>query len=302
MASTRNEIYTSVTERILENLDGAEAWSKPWKSLSGQLPHNALTGRSYSGINLLILTLLGGAYDSPQWLTYNQARGLGGNVRKGESGTRVVLWKSHSRQVSDQDDEVIAYPVLKCFTVFNVSQCDGIDGAKLAAWEPPKRPERGVIELAERLNAKVIYTGNEAVFIPSLDQIRMPSMDAFNTVADHEATLLHELVHWTGAGSRLDRIAHHSLAEEELVAEIGAAMAGAILGIQYEGLQHEEYIAEWLPALANNHQLIFKAARLAQKAVDMIIPESAAAHPRPGPESMGHDGGTLTLNDGRAAA
>lgn len=265
----RVDIYQEVTDRIIENLKDAKSWSKPWESLGNSFPHNGTSGRAYSGINAFILAMVGVQYPTPRWLTYKQARACGWNVRKGEKGTHIIWWNIIEKE---KEGKIEKFPVLKTFTVFNVAQCDDLDEKKLTEYVPPVMPKQGVIELANELGIKVVYGGDRACFIPSLDQINMPSHEAFVDDDNHEATLLHEMIHWTGAKARLDRIGGHSYAEEELVAEIGAAMAGAVLGIPYEGLQHESYIASWLTKLESDPKHIFKAAKMAQKAVNMIVP------------------------------
>ena len=70
------------------------------------------------------------------------------------------------------------------------------------------------------------------------------------------------------------RVCIKDYAFEELVAELGSAMAGSILGLSYEGLQHEEYIASWLEALKGDIKYIYDASKLAQKAVNYMIENS----------------------------
>jgi len=92
MTST-NDIYQEVTDKIVTALEnGTAPWLRPWKSGIGTalVPHNAVTGRAYNGINWLVLSCA--SYTSTGWLTYKQAQELGGNVRKGEKGTRIVFW------------------------------------------------------------------------------------------------------------------------------------------------------------------------------------------------------------------
>ena len=87
-AAPRRSLYDEVTAQIIAQLeDGIFPWVKPWNSgnaVTG-LPRNAISGRHYSGINILILwgAVIDGGYPSQDWLTFRQALAAGGCVRKG---------------------------------------------------------------------------------------------------------------------------------------------------------------------------------------------------------------------------
>src|SRR5215472_3790410 len=96
-SSDRASLYVEVTAKIIAELEaGRLPWVQPWGTSAAKaplgLPANAVTGRSYSGINVLILwgAVVANGYASQSWLTFKQALGLGGNVRKGERGTTIV--------------------------------------------------------------------------------------------------------------------------------------------------------------------------------------------------------------------
>ena len=125
----KRDIYQEVTDRILNALEqGTAPWIKPWDSAGlTELPLNASTGRAYSGINILLLWLTAyeRRYTDSRWLTYRQARAMGGSVRKGEKSTLVTFWKVYEKK---QDDGTIdKIPVLRHFNVFNVAQVDGLN-------------------------------------------------------------------------------------------------------------------------------------------------------------------------------
>ena len=268
------EIFEKVTAQIIENLEHATKWQKPWGNISsGDAPHNGITGHAYSGINWMVL--VSAPYASNQWLTYKQAVACGGNVKKGEKGTQIVYFQMLKKE--DKQGNVSAFPLLKVYTVFNSEQCENISGMK--NYIVPVIPEGGVNALAASVGAKVKYQGSAACFIPSIDEIRMPAAEAFKSKAHHDATLLHELTHWTGHKSRLDRLSNDRFgssgyAFEELVAELGAAMAGSLLGLPYEGLQHADYIANWLEVLKSDVKHVYNAAKLASKAINYLIDNS----------------------------
>ena len=143
--NARSNIYQDITSKIIAELEaGRLLWAQPWGS-SGVpaalgLPRNAATGRSYSGINVLILWAAVAEHGFPvqSWLTFKQALALGGHVRKGERGTTVVyadrFVPDEAREgARDRGEEPRAIPFLKRFTVFNVEQCEALPSEIAAA-------------------------------------------------------------------------------------------------------------------------------------------------------------------------
>mgnify|MGYP000344250778 CR=1 FL=1 len=164
MAETaRQTVYREVTDRIIRDLEaGRVPWVQPWGAADVAtplgLPRNAATGKTYSGINILILwgAAIADQRDSQTWLTFRQARALGGSVRKGERGTTVVyadrfIPKAERARADAEGDDPAAVPFLKRYTVFNVAQCDGLPEAAYAC--PTPLPERAAIPHAEALIA-----------------------------------------------------------------------------------------------------------------------------------------------------
>jgi antirestriction protein ArdC len=277
MTKKYDELFEKVTNRIIENLESADRWQKPWAAIAdGSVPHNASTGRPYSGINFFNLGFASERWGNTGWLTYKQATALGGTVPKNsdDNGGCEYVWfmaRSSYKDKATGDDKVGF--INKCFPVWNVAQIEGLEGGK--QYTPPAAGTGAANRLAESLGINLQYGGDRACFIPSIDVIKMPSVDAFKDEASHDATLLHEMVHWTGHSDRLKRQIQNSFgsegyAFEELVAELGAAMGGALLGIPYEGLQHESYIKSWLKALRSDPKHIVKAAKQASKAIHYL--------------------------------
>lgn len=289
------KIYEQITEQVINGLQGAKKWSKPWTHVTSA-PHNGISGRAYSGINWLILALA--PYDSPQWLTFNGVKELGGSV-KGQKATQVIYYNVTKVKDKETGDSK-TIPFAKPHNLFNVEQVEGVDYSKIqtlmneylssnSLTNLQDKPETildldynefTAHNLAESLQVKLSYGCSQACFIPSADEIKMPNAEDFVDTAQFQATLIHELIHWTGHKSRLNRLGDKSKeghAFEELVAELGAAMAGSIYGLPYEGLQHEEYIASWLTRLGDDPKHIYKAAKLAGKAVNYLIENSAVA-------------------------
>lgn len=275
------DIYQDVTNRIITALEnGTAPWLRPWRdSKSGSItePYNAVSGRPYNGINVLILGTM--PYPELGWLTFKQAKELGGNVRKGEHGTQIIFWKFEKRQ-DEQTKEWKVIPFARAYTVFNVAQCENLDASKLKLPEPPKAGETDINTIAANVGAIVQHGGNRAFYSPSHDFIVMPSADAFKTRDHYASTLAHELTHWTGHKARCNRefgkrFGDAAYAFEELVAEIGSAFLCAQTGIALDGLQHPDYVANWLQVLKNDKRAIFTAASKAKEACAFILASNA---------------------------
>lgn len=281
----QNTVYQSVTDSIIEQLEkGAIPWVKPWKADS-TADKNMISQKPYQGINRLILGMSGMAngYTVPVWASYKQWESLGGYVKKGEKGTRIVFFSPVSKE-NKTTGETESYAVLKAYTVFNVAQVEGID---VVPAEAAEQPFNSIAEAEQRIiktGAAIGHGGDAAFYMPSRDRIQLPNKSAFTGEGNYYATAFHELVHWTGAKHRLDRelekgkFGNPAYAFEELVAEMGAAFLCQDYQIQGE-LRHAGYIGHWLKACRDDAKAIFKAAALAQKAADYINGLDATAMP-----------------------
>jgi len=287
-AQPTTSLYDDVTAKIIAELEaGRFPWVQPWGTAgtaSPGLPRNALTGRQYSGVNVLILwgAVIDSGFPSQSWLTFRQALEAGGSVRKGEKGTTVVyadrfIPKGEAERASRADEDPRAIPFLKRFTVFNVDQCEGLRPG-LAA-DPAPLPEREIVPVAEALikasKADFRIGGSKAFYVPSQDFIQVPPQPAFYDQINYYRTALHELTHWTGHGSRLARDFSGSFgtkpyAREELAAEMGSAFLCAALGIE-PTVRHADYLAHWLEVLREENRAIFRAASAASKAADYLL-------------------------------
>ena len=282
------DLYQSVTQRIIAEMEaGRVPWVQPWGvagAVSPGLPRNALTGRTYSGVNVLILwgAVINGAFPSQAWLTFRQALQAGGSVRKGERGTTVVyadrfIPEAEKSRARTTGDTVKTIAFLKRFTVFNASQCDGLrEGVGVDA---PPLPPHEVVPVAEKLIAAsgvdFRIGGGRAFYVPSHDFVQVPPQPAFFAPVDYYRTCLHELTHATGHKLRLDRSQISSFgtkdyAREELIAEMGSAFLCAALGI-VPTVRHADYLASWLDVLREDKRAIFRAASAASKAADWLL-------------------------------
>lgn len=288
---SRASLYDEVTGRIIGELEaGRLPWVKPWGRAGNKvggtgpgLPRNAATGRSYSGVNILLLwgAVIEHGYETQGWLTYRQAQKAGGQVRGGERGTTVVFAdkftpKAEQERAAREGEAPGAVPFLKRFTVFNVDQCEGLETLAAA---PAPLPERQIVPHVEALiaatRADFRIGGNEAYYAPALDYVRVPPQPAFRQQIDYYRTALHELSHWTGHPTRLNRdqsgrFGSKPYGFEELVAELSAAFACAALGV-VPTVRHADYMGAWLAILKEDNRAIFRAASRASKAADYLL-------------------------------
>ncbi|MFV1761513.1 zincin-like metallopeptidase domain-containing protein [Phaeobacter sp. A90a-4k] len=281
--------YAEITSQIIEAIEaGVAPWRQPWSGGSGSaaLPLRS-NGEPYRGINVLALWMAAhrNGFSSPFWMTYRQAQELGGNVRKGERSTTVVKYGSFERaNMETGEDEQIPY--LKAYRVFSADQCDGLPdryaGMDRGQDECGAPPIEEFEAFFAATGAKISHGGSVASYDMTADRVQMPPIEAFISATHYYSTLAHEVVHWTGHKSRLDRFkkfeAKAGYAFEELIAEIGSCFVGAQIGIEPTTEESAAYIGHWLKALREDHRVIFKAASAAQKAADFVL-ESAAGQP-----------------------
>ena len=269
------DIYQDITNRIIKLMkEHGTNWVKPWHATgSGTMPVSINTGKAYNGINVLLLWAEARACN--EWGTYKSWQDKGMQVKKGEKGTQIVFFKMLDIK-NDSGDVEKQIPMMKYFTVFNGEQIEGYE-PKLPATVDAKQRIDAVDAFIDNTGAVIHHGGDSACFIPSRDQIHMPHIEAFTQTEYYYSTLLHELTHWTGHKSRLDRLkldgafGSSLYAFEELVAEIGSAMLCATLGIDSEPrADHAKYLNNWMQVLSNDSKAIVKAAKLATQACQYL--------------------------------
>jgi antirestriction protein ArdC len=269
--------------RILAELEnGVKPWVRPWdpdKAGGPQGPVNPVTGKRYHGINVLILGMDMRGFQSgdPRWMTYQQAHEKHWQVRKAEKSTTIFFSKPYEVEDDEAEDGRKTIRVLKHYAVFHASQIDGIPAYKPPTIEeaPWTRPEAADVILRNS-GAVVRIGGDRAFYSPATDHIQLPPEHAFRGPPEFAATAMHELGHWSGAPSRLNRDMQHRFgsagyAMEELRAELASAFIASVLGIPTDIPQHASYIANWIKPLKEDKREIFRAAADAQKIADMLL-------------------------------
>jgi antirestriction protein ArdC len=310
-----------VTDRIINMLEnGVAPWQKPWNPAEAGMgmPKNPTTDRNYRGGNALHLmaTAIQRGYDDPRWMTYKQAADQGWQVRRGEKGTQIEFWEvkpaektapgddAGSRQRDGRDTRLIH----RVYTVFNAKQIEGIP-----EYQPNRPTPFQVVNTGEKIlensGAKINHDqGDKAFYNRASDSIQLPPKEAFKDAAGYYGTALHELAHWTGHPSRLDRptlnasyrFGDTNYAREELRAELASVFLAAERGIPHDPEQHAAYVGSWIKGLRQDKNEIFRAAHDASAATDYVLAlerdrsiadESLAAGPSP--DSPGTGTGAL---------
>jgi antirestriction protein ArdC len=292
-----NDIATIVVNEIMAALDqNVLPWNAPWvKSMVFNPPKNLFTGKAYNGVNIWALSAAKhkAGFSSSYWLTYEQAKKLGGHVRANEKSNAHVIWAS-PRIIPDLDEsnkqktDIDGKPLTKTIfvyamtAVFNASQCNGLDIP--AENTDYLRKDVATIDSCEATismyrNAPAVIHGNDRACYNSItDVIRMPDRGAFINDSAYYSVLFHEYAHSTGHSTRLNRPLgnpKHSVAygKEELIAEFAASILCAHSGINYAANTQESinYIQHWKDAINANPNTLLKAANQATLASNYIL-------------------------------
>jgi antirestriction protein ArdC len=243
------------------------------------MPRNAVTGRAYSGANVLLLWSYAqeSAFADPRWLTFKQALEAGGNVRRGEKGEMVIYVSKIIK--TDDDGKKRSIPFLKAYTVFNVAQCDNLPakitqtGNEARTVNPSARDELADAFIAST-GANVRDGEARAYYRPIGDFINLPAFETFKSSNAYYGVAFHELGHWTGAETRLNRtfgkrFGDNAYSAEELVAELTSAFLCAEFSFDNENAD-AAYIAHWIQFLTEHDNAIIAAAAAASRAVEFM--------------------------------
>ena len=286
------DINQIITDKIINLLERGTV--KPGARWTGSkatgLPVNARTGEQYHGINVLVLwaEMAGKSYASSQWLTFKQATDMGAKVRKGEKSVLCVYYRMIAKRDDAQiEGEMETYFMVNPFWLFNVAQIDGLPAGLTAAARltPPKAftPHQEAEQLLVNSKASINYGFDSAYYSPSSDKICLPTRERFTSESNFYATALHELTHWTGSETRLNRsfgkrFGDDAYAFEELVAELGAAFTVGQLGMIDATIEaHADYVQSWIKVLKDDKKAIFTAASQAAKASSFILNQASSA-------------------------
>lgn len=296
-AEARIEVKSQVAKTLIDAMERGETpWQKPWSAVSMR-PINPTTDNAYRGINRILLALSG--RPDNRWMTYQQAQAKGWQVRKGEKGAMIVklvelaagaAGAEAAEQGSGASGEGNAPGkkafVLRRYTVFNAQQIEGVPALEAQAenvFDPVARAEAVIEALKARTELSVVLGGNQACYIPALDEVRLPNKKTFRSVYDFYATAMHECAHSTMHKKRLDRSegfgkrwGDEAYAMEELTAEITSAILASETGVPMPNGKahldnHAGYLQSWIKVLSKDPMAIFTAAKAADKISEYLI-------------------------------
>ena len=284
MTQDRADVYTRITAEIVAAIEtGAGEFKMPWHHTGTSIarPTNIASAKNYRGVNVLALWVAAeiAHYDSGLWGTYRQWQAREAQVRKGEHGTTVVLWKQAGQAGDDDDaggdDRPARRIFARAFTVFNVAQVDNYQPEPVALLPESERVAHAEAFIGN-LGITTVFGSPNDYYRPATDTVHMPDFGYFHEAAGFYGSWIHECGHASGAKHRLDRdlsgrFGSASYAFEEISVEILSGMILADLGIAHHPRpDHAAYVASWLQVLKDDPRAIFTAASKAQEAADWM--------------------------------
>lgn len=288
MKKSKSDFRQGVTDEVIKLIEaGTAPWIIPWQTGEIAAAFNPTTNTPYRGGNIIALMCasLRKGYEDPRWMTYRQAAEKGWQVRRGEKSSRIEFFKDEIQEDKETGEKTLKVTV-RHYPVFNAQQIDGIpklDLPKKEKWEAIKAGE----QIIKKSGAVIEYGGDSAYYERSRDHIQLPKRENFFNAAMFYSTACHELAHWTGHKSRLNRATlmcnrtSEDYAKEELVAELASLFLSAETGLPFDPSQHASYIKSWLRALKKDKNEIFRAASAASKAADYLLQKTKAKAKKP---------------------
>lgn len=292
----KRDHFAEVTAKIIASLEnGVVPWHQPWGFV--EPAQNHFTGHRYRGINQLLMLL--GEYKTPYFATIRQINEAGGKVKKGVKSTSVYfhdcIYKDAktgarlSEEVARErlkagDKNISKFPYIRLFPVFNMQDVEGCPVKPVSSKGNSENQEIAVCAdfvTALNLGESLINSPTEdAYFNRAADVVVMPELTRFLSSEQYYATLFHELTHWTGHSTRLNRptltdalkFGDTNYSKEELVAELGACFLCNRHGINTATVEENaaSYIANWLGKLKKDKKFIWDAASEGQAAFTFL--------------------------------
>lgn len=311
----QNKIYDMITNMILKVMKEEKQlpWQKPW-SIDSIYATNLKTKTVYKGANLFLLNLIAPMFfgkTGPYWLTYKQAKQMGGNVKEGAEGFPVIYYniyyvvqKPERKTITEEqynamtkaqkeESRATSLYTINYYTVFAQEDIEGIEfpvhGKRRENAKPIETAQRIIDNMPQRPEI-IHHKIGRAFYSPSDDHIKVPEIGYFKQDQEYYSTLFHELIHSTGHKSRLDRFTVNKAdaegkddyAYEELIAEMGASYLNAEAGTLYFTLKNSaSYLKGWQKDLEDimksDNKFFLKASAKAAQAADFILNNKQSA-------------------------
>lgn len=282
----KNDVKQKIVDAVVERMNTTQRL--PWDNgfLSSELaPINYVTRKPYRGVNRFMLQAFGTGTN--EYVTYKQAQAKGGRVKKGEKGLPVVWYTrwnatqhcAYDRDTADKDDEVI--PLLRYSTVFEISQCEGLEPKRKAERErqvpvkPDEAAEEWLANFACNTNLEIKHNTGTACYIPALHEVHIRNISEFVSNNHYYSVLFHECTHSTGhALGRKQSTTFGSIdySKEEIIAEMGSLFMCQHFGFEKTQLDNSAaYLQSWGQKLKSNPDWLISGVNAAEKAYDHMI-------------------------------
>lgn len=285
----KEEKYQKINEKLIALLEkDIKPWERPWHmSFNG----NLITGHQYKGINPILcqIDILENGWDSPYFISFNQAKEKGWIIKKGSRATSILWASSFAVESEKENGEKVKEfrSAARWYNVFNIACVDDEKADKkivdfIPDTQQTLNPDLRIDKLEEIIQlwpAKTTTAGEKAFYSSSKDGITMPKFEKFTSAETYYGTWLHECGHSTGHKSRLNRdmsgiFGSIPYGREELVAELThvyLAMEFNFQTIEVELEQNASYLQSWLSLLKHDPKAFFKASHQAQQAANYIL-------------------------------
>jgi antirestriction protein ArdC len=289
MSKKVKEIIVDRIKKLVES-NNCLPWESPFFNV---VPRN-YRGTKYHGVNRLLLS-----YDNEtHYLTFNQIKKHGGKLKKGSKHRMVVYsnnktvrkWidrdekdKYYNFEIIDEDadeDRIkieFSYSVLRYFRVYRQKDVENIDHKEPEQANNNFEDVNDIEKFIENTGAKIENHTGTPCYMHQSDKIKIPAKKLAKSETDYYSTMFHELSHWTGHESRLNRL-NGNFSEkgkdysfEELIAEISSSMLAKHFKIDKEIEKSADYVKSWLQKLENNTDWIVKAGSKAEKAYNFLM-------------------------------
>ena len=305
---TKDEFRKQMAENFVKVLEekGLD-WHKEWKGVGGDAPHNAVTRKSYSGVNAfnLVITAMCRGYKDPRWATFVQIADAKGTYHKGHTwklkkgakstpveywypydlkNKKALTWDEYKDAIKAEGRPAAEFTLSTRYSlVYNADDIEGIPPMPANHNEGIEEDEM-VTLIADGMGVPVFHDGGDrAFYVPASDEVHLPTIESFNSSYAYNTTLLHELAHATGHESRLNRanknvFGSEPYAYEELVAEMSACFMSFNLSDEYDekhAENHKAYVQSWVKEIHEKPDALYKACKDAQAAADFMEQKAA---------------------------
>lgn len=280
----KKPFHEEFASKVIAHLEARTApWQKPWSvnEQYAERDYNPISGTPYTGVNRLQLAM--SDFTDPRWMTFSQASDAGYQIKKGSKATDIAFYQFH-KEVDTLDDTgktikqkiQLDRPILRLTKVFNAEQMVGVPPLEIKEQKQVLEIHQRAEQILQNSSAVIKHDqSNKAFYNQRADIIHLQLKEAFENASQYYAIALHEIGHWTGHESRLNRElpirGTQSYAKEELRTEIASWMLGDDIGVGHKSEQNTSYITSWVKILKDEPLEIMRACRDAEKIKDFVM-------------------------------